>query len=142
MHLFSQLGNIRAEAFTCFDLAEALIRQDETKEAKTYFTYADEYARANDVTSLSAACAKLASDYPELIYKLNTREQSILDYVRTHHEVTKKEIEDSLGIKRTSFHRDVGKLVQLGILSKLGNGRSTKYVLSSQHEPSGGPEQK
>ncbi|MGB1250520.1 MAG: helix-turn-helix transcriptional regulator [Candidatus Promineifilaceae bacterium] len=128
--LFSKLGNLHATAHTCFDLAETLIQTSHLSEAKTYFAHAQHYAQANQTRDLASECSQLAKVYPELIHPINTRQQTIIQSLREHDAMTQKAFLQLTGLSKSSFHRAVSALVQMGVVQKSGRGRATVYSKS------------
>jgi ATP-dependent DNA helicase RecG len=61
--------------------------------------------------------------------KVSDNEQKILEYIHEHSQITSKEVESLLGLKEARARRILKEMVEKGIISRLGSGRSTYYVL-------------
>ncbi|MGB1251862.1 MAG: hypothetical protein ACPG8W_14680 [Candidatus Promineifilaceae bacterium] len=127
--LFLKINNQRSLAFTCFDLAEALIMDGKFQEAKRYFDHAQKFAYEHAFVALSNSCKSLSQQYPELKVILNTRQWQMLKFARLHQAITYKTFQASHKASSTSFQRDAKTLIQHGILKKVGRGRTTQYQL-------------
>jgi len=73
---------------------------------------------------------------PELLKKLNKRQEALLNLIRDRGSITSPECAKNFKISQSTARRDLKKLVELGIVVKRGSGHSTYYVLagtSSSH---------
>ena len=66
---------------------------------------------------------------PAVEAQLNSRQKKILVEVQKNGSVTSGWCRKRLGVAYQTVYRDLGGLVELGILQPVGRGRSTKYVL-------------
>jgi len=66
--------------------------------------------------------------YREL--NLNTRQESALDYLGSYHRITNREYQELCpDVHAETLRRDLSDLVRLGLLIKIGDKKSTYYVL-------------
>ncbi|AMB99863.1 AAA family ATPase [Aerococcus urinaehominis] len=65
---------------------------------------------------------KTFEDYTE-------EQQQILYYLIEKHSISSSEAVEVFGITGYAFRKTIGELINLGIVEKLGGGRSTRYVL-------------
>lgn len=56
-------------------------------------------------------------------------DKTIINYINKHGEVTRKEIEEIIGKEKTTTSNLLNKLVNIGVLNKIGSGPSTRYII-------------
>ena len=61
---------------------------------------------------------------------LSEREKRALDYVRLKRAVTRKEYQEYMNLQERTAGRDLLRLVQLGYLDTVGDGKNLKYVVT------------
>jgi DNA-binding winged helix-turn-helix (wHTH) protein len=76
----------------------------------------------NRKPKIQARWAKYAKD-------LNFRQMQIMDYLKTHPSISVQELSSRLLISKPTATRDLSKLYDLGILTRVGQGRATRYFL-------------
>ncbi len=76
----------------------------------------------NRKPKIQARWAKYAKD-------LNFRQMQILDYLKTHPSISVLDLSSRLLISKPTATRDLSKLYDLGILTRVGQGRATRYFL-------------
>lgn len=59
----------------------------------------------------------------------NKEEKTIINYLNSHNEVTRKEAEKLINKEKTTTSIILNKMADNNIISKIGNGPSTKYIL-------------
>jgi len=90
---------------------------------------------ANEAGSVAAPTAGLHFT-PELLKKLNQRQEALLNLIRDRGGITSPECAKNFKISKSTARRDLKKLAELGIVVKRGSGHNTYYVLagtSSSH---------
>ncbi|MBY0385775.1 DeoR family transcriptional regulator [bacterium] len=60
---------------------------------------------------------------------LNFRQLQVLDYLKNQNSISVLELSNKLLISKPTATRDLSKLHKLGILSRVGHGRATRYFL-------------
>ncbi|CAA6800136.1 MAG: ATP-dependent DNA helicase [uncultured Sulfurovum sp.] len=60
---------------------------------------------------------------------LSFQEEKIITYLEEHKRMVSKDVEKLLRIKESRTRELLKKMVEKGIISRLGSGRSTYYVL-------------
>ena len=61
---------------------------------------------------------------------LSEREKRALDYVRLKRAVTRNEYQEYMNLQERTAGRDLLRLVQLGYLDTVGDGKNLKYVVT------------
>jgi ATP-dependent DNA helicase RecG len=61
--------------------------------------------------------------------KLSERERTAIEYIRKQGQISRREYAKQLGVSRETAKRDLGKLVNEGVLTMRRAGRSTVYTL-------------
>jgi ATP-dependent DNA helicase RecG len=61
--------------------------------------------------------------------KLSERERKALEYIRNQGQISRREYARQMGVSHETAKRDLGKLVNKGVLSMRRAGRSTVYTL-------------
>jgi len=62
-------------------------------------------------------------------FQVNEIERKILEYLRERKTATRSEIEKYLGVKESTARKYLGKLQSKGLITKVGGGRKTRYIL-------------
>lgn len=63
--------------------------------------------------------------------QLNDRQRAALDYVREHGSITTGAYVKLLSIGRRQALKDLASMADIGILDRIGEGRSARYVMGS-----------
>lgn len=66
---------------------------------------------------------------PELVAELGERQKQVVDFVRSKGKITRAQCATNFGISERTATRDLGKLIELGIIERKGGGPSTYYIL-------------
>lgn len=83
-----------------------------------------------DVKSLpQKAKVRLAPKWSKHLKDLNFRQIQILDYLKNHSSISVQELSAKLLISKPTATRDLSKLYDLCIVSRVGQGRATRYFL-------------
>lgn len=61
---------------------------------------------------------------------LTERQMKIVERIITKGAITNREARKILGLSDEGIRKEITKLIELGVLTKVGEGRSTHYVLS------------
>lgn len=72
---------------------------------------------------------KIQSRWAKHAKDLNFRQMQIMDYLKTHPSISVLELSSKLLISKPTATRDLSKLYDLGILTRVGQGRATRYLL-------------
>lgn len=59
----------------------------------------------------------------------NETQDTIIQYLEKHHEMTRQDIENLLSIKQTRANTIIKEMLQKQIIIKFGQGKNTKYIL-------------
>jgi predicted HTH transcriptional regulator len=59
----------------------------------------------------------------------HSRQQQALAYVQANGEITNRTYQQLTGVSQKQTVRDLNELVEQGVLTRVGNGRATRYVL-------------
>ena len=62
--------------------------------------------------------------------KLTNQEQAIIEYIRKNGQITDKEIQDLLNVKRTRAYYLTRKMLDYGLITANGRGSNKKYILA------------
>ena len=81
----------------------------------------------------SAALEQIVS--PSIEAQLNERQRQIVRHVLEEGSVARRWCVEAFGIAGDTAGRDLKGLVDLGVLDRIGSGRSTRYVISGTDEP-------
>jgi tetratricopeptide (TPR) repeat protein len=130
--MFQRIGNDHWLAAAYADLSEAYVALLDLPQARRYYLEAQLCAhRANTEDVVVQVLSKLVCDYPELALKdLHDRQLKILEIARGNGGmVTRDDLEKLPDFTYTTIRHDLNKLVELGLLMRVGQGRGTKYAL-------------
>lgn len=72
---------------------------------------------------------KIHNQWAKYAKDLNFRQMQIMDYLKSHHSISVQELSTKLLISKPTATRDLSKLYDLGILTRVGQGRATRYFL-------------
>jgi DNA-binding winged helix-turn-helix (wHTH) protein len=75
------------------------------------------------------AKARLPSKWSKHLKDLNFRQIQILDYLKEDSSISVQELSTRLLISKPTATRDLSRLYELGIVSRIGLGRATRYFL-------------
>lgn len=121
--------NLNWHATMCYDLAEVYAETGEIALSQKYYdegvAIATEIGQARYLTAFDS----LAKKYPFLRTELNERQSRGMAYVKLNDELTMQVYIELTEISRSQAHRDLQELVDQGILTRVGKGRGTRYVL-------------
>lgn len=67
---------------------------------------------------------------PAVEAQLNERQKKMVALLAAGEKLTSRRCEDEFGISRDTAARDFGFLLDLGLATRQGSGRSTRYVLA------------
>jgi len=71
---------------------------------------------------------------PSIGDRLNDRQRGIIRHVMEEGDVARRWCVERFGIANDTAGRDLKELVELGLLARIGQGRSTRYVISGDDE--------
>jgi len=71
---------------------------------------------------------------PAVEAQLNERQRKMMQWLAEGKELTSRQCEAEFGVTRPITASDFGKLVGLGLVEKIGSGRSTRYSLKGMAE--------
>lgn len=60
---------------------------------------------------------------------LNTEEDKLLNYIKSSSSVTRADVENYMDIKKTKATSLLNELLKNKLISKIGAGRSLKYII-------------
>jgi ATP-dependent DNA helicase RecG len=63
------------------------------------------------------------------LMELNTNELKGYDHIRSVRRITRKEYEEFLGIEKKTAERHLTKMMQSGLIARMGDARNTYYVI-------------
>lgn len=63
-------------------------------------------------------------------FRLNDRQKKIISFIKSHARITNAECQDLTGAARKAVSRDLGGLVDAGLLVRIGERRGVYYVLA------------
>ena len=69
---------------------------------------------------------------PSIEAKLTARQREMAKMLTNGEELTSKRCQRLFSVSRPSLAKDFGRLIELGIAEKQGQGRATRYVLAVQ----------
>ncbi len=130
--IFQQTGNLVWQASTCYDLAEVHAKIGETHTAKVHFEEGVTLAKSLGYEELLQSFDELAHQHGELkppTIELNERQNQALEFIKAKGKITNRDYRQLTGISQKQAVRDLHDLVDKGILSEIGSGRATGYVI-------------
>ncbi|MCK4329133.1 putative DNA binding domain-containing protein [candidate division WOR-3 bacterium] len=65
----------------------------------------------------------------EMLEKLSERQKKIVDYLKQHKEINRKDCINLLGVSKNTVIREISDLQQRGIVKRIGRGKSIRYIL-------------
>jgi uncharacterized membrane protein len=77
----------------------------------------------------ATAKVRLPTKWSKHLKDLNFRQIQILDYLKNNPSISVLELSTKLRISKPTATRDLSKLFELGIVSRVGQGRATRYFL-------------
>jgi tetratricopeptide (TPR) repeat protein len=130
--IFAAMHNRNWQANTCYDLAEAYAELGDVPHMQRYFAEAVALAREAGLDRLLHDLHSLTRTYPGLYppaAELNERQQRAYDYLKQHQAISNREYRDLTAVSPKQAARDLNELLDLGIITRVGEGRSTEYRL-------------
>lgn len=123
----------RQTAYTCHDLAEALMAVGQVERAKTLCDEGYASGRALDATGLIALFTQLYERYPELSDAVTERQRKIISFVRQRGAISTAQCMELTGLQRRQAIRELKDALtnQLGVLQIVGKGRNIRYIITS-----------
>lgn len=64
----------------------------------------------------------------------SSAERALLEYLRDNKEIKRSEAEDVLGLAKSATKNALGKMVDDGLLLKMGSGKNTVYILANDNK--------
>ncbi len=61
--------------------------------------------------------------------ELNERQKLLLEYLKVHREITRREYQEMVKVSERTARMDLEELIKKGYLRRIGRGKFTKYVL-------------
>lgn len=129
--IFEGTGNRTLLTRTEYGLAEAYAELGDLPTARRYFeeglTIAQELGDAGAIADF----AEFARQYPQVVQTpkmWSSRQQQALDYVQQQAGITNRAYQQLTGVSQKQAVRDLNELVEGGMLTRIGNGRATRYV--------------
>lgn len=117
-------------AAICCDLAEAYAELKDLKQAQPYLTEGAHIAHRNSLDSRLKELEDVAHKYPGLyLPHWDEREQKILEYVKVHTAITRRECVQLLDVSESTAARVLDEMANRKYLERVGKGRGTKYVV-------------
>jgi len=132
--IFSEIGNRTLLTRTYCGLAEAYAELNDLTAMRRYYQGGMVIARELDDQGALQEFAALAESYPQMAADsptLTDRQQEAMDHVHTNGQITKRAYQDLTDISAKQAVRDLNELIELGLLVRVGSGRSTRYVLQN-----------
>ncbi|MBD3329145.1 DeoR family transcriptional regulator [Candidatus Dojkabacteria bacterium] len=131
------LPTAKTISFLGSDLTEAF-KLSRANSDKTIFIEAFLYSLSLEVLNLaneySAIFDKKVVKKAELSLEFNDRQLKLLDYIKVHKKVTRREYAKLMGISFMTAYRDIQELLEKNYLTQKGVGRGTYYVQSQNHD--------
>ncbi len=72
---------------------------------------------------------RIPPKWAKYLKDLNFRQLQILDYLKNDSSISVQELSTKLLVSKPTATRDLSKLHELGIVSRIGQGRATRYLL-------------
>jgi len=131
--IFKKLGDDHWLAAAHADLTEAFVALHNLPAARRHYLEAVNRARLSNFEDvLLQVLNQLAEDHPELALKdLSPRLLRIMEIARTCHVITRDDLENEPGFTYTTIRHDLNRLVELGLLVRIGQTRGIKYTLAA-----------
>ncbi len=130
-NIFVEIKNRTWLASTYYDLAEAYTKINDIQTAKTLIKDSQEIAQEIRDEVLLQDINQLLLTHPQLglhNQQLQDRQEQVLQYVNEQGSITNKIYRELTGISQKQATRDLNELVELGLLTIEGKGRSTRYI--------------
>ncbi len=131
--IYIEMGNRNRQASACYDLAEAYSALGEVNEGRVFFKEGTSIAAEMGLKRYQDSFEELASVYPGLARPekgLSDRQQQILAYLKEIGELKSDECARLTGISKEQAIRDLNELVEMGILTRQGKARATRYLMN------------
>jgi len=69
----------------------------------------------------------------EILKMLNERQRKILEYLKENKKITNKGYRKIFNVAKDTAHRDINKLIEMGMILRGGMGRNTFYQLADEN---------
>ena len=66
----------------------------------------------------------------EVLTELTERQRKIIDYLKEHKKMTRRNCIEALSLSRATVNRELSELRRKEIIKKIGKGKYTHYVLA------------
>jgi tetratricopeptide (TPR) repeat protein len=127
--IFVEMLNHNLQAYICCDLAEAYLQIGQADEAQPFIDEGITLAQRSGNDALVRLLQSLAEQAPKYAVELNEREVGAIEFVRENGRITNQDYRDLTGVSQKQAVRDLNKLVDDGLLQRVGKGRATRYEL-------------
>lgn len=130
--IFSEPRNPNYLTSTCIDLAEAYSEMGQWASARQYHAEGVAISAEMDHGRYKQELAELESRFPSLILNssLSPRQQKVVTFVRENEFIRRPDYMTLIGVSKSQAHRDLEELCSNDILTRVGKGRATRYVLA------------
>lgn len=133
--IFSEIGNRTLLTRTYCGLAEAYAELNQQEAMRRYYQAGMVIARELGDEGALQEFAALAEAYSQMTVEktptLNERQQLAMDHIRSQGQITKRAYQDLTELSAKQAVRDLNELIEIGLLIRVGSGRSTRYVLEN-----------
>ena len=126
---FRVTNHLRPLAGTLVGLTWAYVELGRISEARQTFIESSELANDLQHKRVAEAVRENEIQYPELTHELTANQIKALRYLRKNQEIANRTYCELCGVGNAAANRHLQKMVQLGIIQRVGQGRSTRYCL-------------
>ena len=127
---FSTSDDKRLLSAVCYDLAEALFFAERWEEGEDSWQKGVASADAVGDERLRAEFQLLFDQFPQLNKALNERQRRIFNWLRQQKSITNQQYRTLNQCSKKSAENDLAHLIELGLIARQGQGRSTSYQLA------------
>lgn len=126
--IWCDTNNKNWQVYILYDLVEAYATIDRFLEARRQFETGKELATELGNERLLAEFEALSRRFPPLQFDLDARQAKALAHVNAQGRITRREYMDLTGVAKSQAYRDLDEMCRMGLLTRRGKGRGTRYV--------------
>lgn len=130
--VWQETGNHNWLAGVCYDLTETHIMLNQLPAARPFYEQGIALVTTLQHERLGDEFAELQDRFPSLTLQLNERQERAVQFIRANGAITRRQYVALSELSQTQAYRDIEELLSLGVLERVGSGRGTRYVLTSQ----------
>lgn len=126
--IWCHTNNKNWQVYITYDLVEAYATIGRFLEARQQFEIGMQLAKELGNERMLAELDELSQRFSTLQFSLGARQAEALAYVDVRGSITRQEYVALTGVAKSQAYRDLDEMCQIGLLTRVGKGRGTRYV--------------